>query len=210
LLPGHGTRPEDLEGVGADALARAARAHYEHLRSRYERVALVGFSMGGTLALILAAAPDLDAPAALVLVAPFLGVRHRWHHLLPVRVWVALLRPFIRWIGRPPELVRVNRPEGRAKVVCYGAFPTTAAGALLELRERAMEGTGPATLRMPTLLVFSRGDQVCSIAAMEEFFARIPAAAKRKVAFDRSDHHLLHDYEQRAAVDAICEFLGSP
>lgn len=71
LLPGCGTSPRDLAGQDYDAFLHFVRFEYLRLRPRYERVFLVGQSLGGTLALALAeeycAVPAL-APAALAAV----------------------------------------------------------------------------------------------------------------------------------------------
>jgi carboxylesterase len=205
LHVGHGTTPADLKGIGAEELLGVALEHYVDLRARYDRVALVGFSMGGAVATILAAEAP---PEKLVLVAPFYSVRYKWYYVLPARWWAKLLAPFVCYVPRSRRLLRVNRPEGRGEIVTYGAFPMSALQALFELGDRAVEHTDPNALRMPVLLVYSAGDDVCAAPAMEAFFVRLPGAQKRKVVFERSNHHVLHDYDREAAVQAIIEFLG--
>src|SRR5262245_4963531 len=65
-LPGHATRVEDLEPLGhADWTAAVLRA-YDDLAARCRRVAVVGQSMGGLLALWLATRrPGVAAVASL-------------------------------------------------------------------------------------------------------------------------------------------------
>ena len=70
LLPGHGRRPDDLDAVWADDYRKAVRAAYDELAAKHKKVAIVGGSMGATLALLQAAEKP---PAALVLVSPYLG-----------------------------------------------------------------------------------------------------------------------------------------
>lgn len=55
LLPGHGTHPDDLRRTHWPAWVRAAEAELVVLRERYGTVHVVGFSMGGLVALYLAA-----------------------------------------------------------------------------------------------------------------------------------------------------------
>lgn len=201
---GHGTKPADLEGVTADDLLGTARQHYEELTSRYERVALVGFSMGGTMATILAAE---QPPDALVLVAPYFRVRHKWYYVLPARTWNAVLSPVLKWTWRGRMGLHVNRREGRKGVLLYTAFPTSAADALFELRRRALEEADRERLTMPLLLVYSEGDGVCDHEAAEEYLAGMPAAVKERAVFSRSDHHILHDHDREEAAAAVVEFL---
>jgi carboxylesterase len=70
LLPGHGRLPDDLDAVWADDYRKAVRAAYDELAAQHAKVAVVGGSMGATLALLQAGD---KAPAALVLASPYLG-----------------------------------------------------------------------------------------------------------------------------------------
>lgn len=207
LHPGHGTTPLDLLGITADKLLDAAREEYRALRGRYGRVVLVGFSMGGTIASILAAE---EPPDRLVLVAPFCGVRYRLRYVLPPRWWSALLSPLLRTVPRPRRMVGVNRSGGRRDIIIYDSFPTDATRALFALRRRLVRRTDLGRIRSPALLVYSTGDATCSRRATEATFARMGAAPKSRAIFQRSNHHILHDHDREQAVAAIAEFVGSP
>jgi carboxylesterase len=206
-LPGHGTASRDLNGITARKLLDGARDHYQALLGRYEAVALTGFSMGGTIATILAAE---EPPARLVLIAPFFRVRYKWYYVLPPRWWSAAFSPLVRSMKRPRWSVQCNRPEGRKEILTYLSFPTDANRALFELRRIALKDTDLSALRMPALLTYSTADNVCSPAATEAFFDKLPAAPKRKAVFKRSDHHILHDHDREQAIVAITEFLAGP
>ena len=81
LLPGHGTTPYAFEQTTPDDLRAAVTATLRELRREHDAVALLGHSMGGALAVLAAAE---EPPDALLLVAPFFRVTHRWFHPLPV------------------------------------------------------------------------------------------------------------------------------
>ena len=204
LHPGHGTVPSDLEGVTADDLLQAAREHYASLRRSHGRVVLVGMSMGGTMATLLSVS---QPPDGLVLVGPFYEVAYKPYYVLPPRWWYAMLSPFVRYVARPAGLVSVNRPEGRAGVIAYDAFPMDAADALFELRRRCVEQVDPASLTMPVLMVYSRADEASSPAAMEDFFGKLPVGRKRRAVFERSNHHIFRDYDREEAIQAVVLFL---
>jgi len=205
LHTGHGTSPADLEGVKAQALLDGARARYADLRAQYKKIALVGFSIGGTLATILSAERP---PDGLVLLAPFYEVTYKPYYVLPARWWHALLRPFVRYVARPQWMIQVNRPEGRGHLVEYNALPTGSMQAPFCLRRHALEEAGLARLQMPLLMLYSRGDEVSSPAAMAEFYRRLPDGRKAMATFERSNHHILHDYDREAAIRAIVEFVN--
>jgi carboxylesterase len=205
-LAGHCTHPRDLVGISADQLLERARGHYGALRSRYDRVALLGFSVGGTVAALLA---EEEPPDGLVLVAPFLGVRHKWYYVLPARWWHALLSPVVPYVGRSKSLVRINRKEGLERLVSYTVFPTKADDALFELRRRALEDCEADTLDVPALLVWAPGDEVASPGASRQFFARLPGQANKTLSCPRSNHHILNDHDRQEAIRAIAEFLDA-
>ena len=112
-----------------------------------------------------------------------------------------------RAVCRSKALVQVNRPEARGDVLTYESFPVEANRALFELRRRALHQTDVSRLDMPALLLYSTGDQVCSWSAVERHFDRMPAAGKRTVAFRRSNHHILRDYDREDAVRAVVDFV---
>src|SRR5947199_3869069 len=72
LLPGHGRDMAAFRRTGADEWINAARAAYAQMRSRHDHVSIVGLSMGGALATIVAS-EQTDIPA-LVPIAPYLGM----------------------------------------------------------------------------------------------------------------------------------------
>ena len=208
LHAGHGTTPRDLRGITAQKLLDAAREHYDALRASHDRVVLVGFSMGGTIATLLAAERP---PDKLVLIAPFCGVRYKWYYVLPPRWWSAILSPVVRYVPRPPGTIYCNRREGRKAIITYDAFPTDATRALFALRRTLLDETDYAPFTIPAaILVYGRDDGTCSTAAMDALFGRLPAKLKRHFALPRSNHHLLHDHDREQAIRAIVEFVGKP
>jgi len=76
LLPGHGTRPEDMRSVRWQDWAALAQEHYDWLAARYAHVLVGGESTGAVLALWLAArnpgaaAVLAYAPAMRLLIPP--------------------------------------------------------------------------------------------------------------------------------------------
>lgn len=97
LLPGFGpqidTLPRRTHREWINTVSEAVSA----LQADHQRVALIGHSMGGALALVVAAqlADSGAAPDALVLLAPFWDMHHALWKLLPVlKVMFPSFRPF--------------------------------------------------------------------------------------------------------------------
>jgi carboxylesterase len=114
-LPGHGVRTT-FDGVGWESCYAAVRDSWQALRGEYRRVHVIGFSLGGALALHLAAEEPVDD---LVLLAPALFVHFQMRGVLvllhglvpgtPARAklrWYAGLQRFFRMVARDLERVR--------------------------------------------------------------------------------------------------------
>ncbi len=80
-LPGHGTSARDFDRTGARDWLTAAEQAYIELASSYEQVHIMGHSMGGLLALIIAERYTVDR---LVLMAPALSMNSRLFRFAPL------------------------------------------------------------------------------------------------------------------------------
>jgi len=81
LLPGFGADIARLGSVRRDEWIEAAVRAWDEIAGRYRRTILLGFSMGGAVALHLAAR---RAPGRLILLAPFLRIADRRAVVLPL------------------------------------------------------------------------------------------------------------------------------
>lgn len=97
LLPGFGDDREHLGRVHAEDWLRAAREMWQETRASGGHSTMIGFSMGGAVALALAAERGM-APDELILLAPHWRFADRRATILPVGKYV--LRTF-RPFGRP-------------------------------------------------------------------------------------------------------------
>ena len=115
LLPGHGRRIEDFVGSRRQEWLSFARAELNAMKERYKAVALVGLSMGGAIAAILAA-ENHDTPA-LVMLAPYVDMP-RTHKVASAAFWL--------WGGNHVKKSNspgsIRDPIERAKNVGYGAY----------------------------------------------------------------------------------------
>lgn len=207
LHPGHGTRPVELEGVTAEEILDGARQNYQELLERYDQVAIVGHSLGGTVATILAAERP---PTRLVLVAPFFDVTYKWYYVLPPRLWASLISPFVHHLGGAPEMRRLPMGERGGGPLVYGAVPTSALAILLDIRRLALEKTIPERLTMPVRLIYSASDDRSSPAAIERFYRRIPGGSKSILSLTGSSHYIFHDSEGGRVIRSIGGFLADP
>jgi carboxylesterase len=194
LLPGHGTAVEDLVPMRWEDWARAAEDAYRQLSARCERVAVVGLSMGGTLACWLAARhPEIRG---IVLVNPAVEppndeLRSAARELLDSGVEVA---PGIGSDIADPDAAELS----------YGGTPLAAALSLFEALEEVALVLGD--IRCPVLLLSSREDHVVPTTDGDLVVASVQGPCER-VWLDRSYHVATLDYDRTEVEERTAAFV---
>ena len=199
LLPGHGRSLQDFARVTADDLTAAARASYAGLRDSHPAVAIVGLSMGGALAVQLAAEhPDVPA---LVLLAPYLAMPNR---VARAARWAWAWGPFLTAL-RSGDGASILDPVERERGLAYGVFTPAALRALRETVRRANAALD--LVRAPTLVIQSRSDNRISAANAERAFAQLGAPEKRLEWTSGAGHVITVDYGRDAVIAATVDWV---
>ena len=147
LLPGHGTRWEDLATQSWQNWRDAVDRQYWQLRSRHEHVVVCGLSMGGALAVHTAQRRDV---AGLLLVNPALSLVNRAARFSGA---FAPLVPSLQGIGS--DIRKENVTE-----YAYERTPLAAVGQLNVLMHHTVRRLPAVTA--PTVVFRSREDHVVS------------------------------------------------
>lgn len=207
-LPGHGVTPPEFARQTPESMIQAVAEEFRALKRRYRAVHVVGFSMGGSLATLLAAREPVDR---LVLAAPYYGVTYQWWYLLPAETWNAALGPVVPYVLKSDAFKMVNRREAADEIYCYHCVPTRGAATLMELGRRAFRPETLAAIRCPTLMIASETDGAASPRCMRAAFDRLKNAPKEALWIDpRNNHHIFWDYDREATIKAVVDFLGRP
>lgn len=203
-LPGHDTSPRDMKQVGMDDWLGAARSGYKALADEHGPTAVVGFSMGGALSLIVASENPV---CKLVMLNPYFRVRPRWYYFGAPESWARRLDGLMSYVKKP-RVGFINDREGRKR---YGAhpqyrfIPTRAVRHLTQIGQMAMERTLKVTA--DTLWFHSTGDQVADFDHSRQAFQRISSERKQFVELNKSNHILLYDYDVNDVIQKVERFL---
>jgi carboxylesterase len=198
LLPGHGRTPREFDAVTGDELIAAAATALASLRARSPDVALVGVSMEGAIAAILAAE---EPPPALVLIAPYL-------EMAPGAEWSTRMDWAWGWMGpfvRSGGDLSIRDPDERARSLSYGIVTSRVLRMLQGVARR-----GAAALprvRVPTLMIQSRDDNRIAARAAERAFGRIGATEKRLEWADDGRHVLTVDVGYERVQELAAEWI---
>lgn len=199
LLPGHGTAVEDLLPLGWDDWSAAADAAFVDLSGRCAKVAVVGHSMGGTLACWLA--ERHGAVRGLAVVNPLVqppadDLRAGARELLESGTEI--------WKGDPPDTADPS-----------AVFPTydgTPLAPLLSLCQGAEEvALVLGQISCPVLLLSSRVDHVVPPENGDLLAASVSGTCER-VWLERSYHNAMLDFdheEVETRIEAFCASVTS-
>lgn len=205
LLPGHGGDLAELYGVSWQHYVAAAEAELVALRQRCARVALVGFSMGGLIALYLAARRK-DLVDALVLLAPAMLLRNERPLTLSgvakyVLPWIYPLQranfsdPLLRAnvLQHLPD-ADLDDPETVAQLRRAVRLPTGMIYELIQLKRVLLRNLW--RVRQPLLVLQGRLDQTVDPIAAQMLLDRVGSPDKALLFFERSGHLLPQDVER--------------
>ncbi len=200
-LPGHGTNGRDFLQTGWRDWLRASVDAYLELAASHPRVHVVGFSMGGLLAIILAARFPVGR---LCLVAP--GVRIS-NPLLPLAPMLALFTRHLRWQDAVPRgLVDPEDEKVLAREYWSWRFGSQSAS-FRHLQRMANRMLGYVTA--DTLVVLGGKDPTVPLSAWDFIRERIGGRVLERTVFPESVHQVLSGEDRGPASEAIVRWLSA-
>ena len=192
-LPGHGTDVRDMEPTNWRHWYGAAVDGRYLLTDLCDEVNVVGLSMGGLLALKLAAEYPVHRVAALS-TPIFLTARRI--SLLP------LYRAFLRYVPKK----RRDYDIDPCIYVGYDKTPLASVSSLLDLIQSAQEDF--PKVQCPSLLVQSRREHTVRPESATYIYERLGALEKEIFWLEKSGHVVTLDIEREAVFAKVAEFVS--
>jgi carboxylesterase len=195
LLPGHGTQWEDLAATPAEAVWEAVAQAYDRLSARCDVVVPVGLSMGGALALWIAARRD---SAGVVVINPGLRLRRGTGRLARV---LARVRPTVASIAGD-----IAKPDVTEEA--YRVTPLRAVGELDRVFAQARAALPRlATACTPVLLLRSPIDNVVGSTSADLLKRMVPQT--HEAILRRSRHVAPLDHDAELVGRRTTQFIAS-
>ena len=212
LLPGFGPDVARLRRTRAVDWLRVATDAWLEVLARHERAVLIGYSMGGAIAVHLAA---VRPPTRLVLVAPLTRLGDRRAALLPlIKRVVPTINPLAKtdfrdpgvrqfFLGRDPTL-DLDRPAVQARLRRETELSTAVLDELRRVSARSVK-LAP-TVAAPTLVVQGRRDE--TVAAGDTRRLAVRLGGRLTLREVESGHQLIFDGDAAwpEVRDAIVRF----
>lgn len=198
LLRGHGSTYRDLYGKRWQHWLEDANQGLERLRREVDHVLVIGFSMGGLLALDLAAQTDVQVNG-IVALAPALYIAHP---LAPI-AWMAL-----GWYRFLPmgKAVAYSDPSMATADSSYNRLATDAFVSFYRASHRVRRVL--PRISAPLLLVHSLRDRVIKPMSAQFAFDRVSSTEKELIWLNRTGHAMLDDVESDTVVAHVQQFLA--
>lgn len=200
LLPGHGRTVQAFARSRGGEWLAAARSARDALQGRCERVAIVGQSMGGALAVLLAAERP---PAVLVLLAPYLAASPG---VARIARWGELASLAVPYVGSRSQGVSIHDPDERARALGYGVTTPRLLTELAAVATRAAAALGE--IGAPALVIQSRDDHRVAPAVAEHALRRLASREKRLEWVEGCGHVLTVDRERARVFALVREWLA--
>lgn len=201
LLPGHGRTLDAFAASRMSDWLGAARGALTHMRARHDRVSIVGLSMGGSLATILAAeTPDVQS---LVLLAPYLSMPTRLRRAARMHFALSVLVPYLRGGGERS----IRDPAEVSRNLAYGF---TTPRLVFELSRLVADARAAAPrVSAPTLVVQSRQDNRIPPEAAERAFALFTTPERRLIWTEGNGHIITVDYGYESIFASVRDWLAT-
>lgn len=198
LLPGHGGSAGDFAAAKADDWHREVRKAVLLLKRRYERIVIVGHSMGGLLA--INEAVENGADGVILLSTPMRVV------LSPRAVFMSLRMLF----GDPMKDGEIHQSYRRANSVQKGTVRTYLAWVprFWDLRSLIRKARHLLIqVRCPVLIIQSRRDETVSWKSHRVLAKGLQSATVEVLLLEKSLHSHFHCDEVDSMYGRICRFV---
>jgi carboxylesterase len=201
LLPGHGTRWQEMNRSSWRQWYGTVDEAFEELRGRCSAVVVAGLSMGGALALRLAEQHP-DAVAGLVLVNPAVHLRDRRLLALPVLKWTMPSFPAIAGDIKKPGVTEL----------AYERTPLHGVATMLQLYADVSANLG--RVRAPLLLLRSSADHVVPATNSAAVLAGVASSDVTEIVLEDSYHVATLDNDaeriEKESLAFIARLTGAP
>ncbi len=195
LLPGHCESPEAMNKVTWRDWFEAAHGAAQEMAAAYPRFSVAGLSMGGCMALMLAAG-NLPVTACVPIAAPIKTTTWFRRFSLPVSL-------FYPTIQKAPEKGRELLDP--AYDLDYDQYPTASVHQLNVIISRTRACL--SSVRCPVLAIQSRGDETVSKDSPDLLLKGVGSAVKAQLWLNDAPHVCTISPEHGKITDAMADFL---
>ncbi len=194
LLPGYGTTPKDLKDTPIDYWKSKINEELSKLKAKCENIIVGGHSMGGVLALLVAANNNVEG---IFTISTPIGVQRFLIHLVP------LFKRFVKYHTVDSEQFK---RDTNGKWIGYDKIPLNIATKLKSLIKEMKKSL--SDISCPILIIQGRLDSDIKKNSMDYIFNNIKSKKKRRIWLENSKHPILDNPDHKQIVLELVKFIN--
>lgn len=192
-LPGHGAHPEDLLTVNRQDWLQTVENAFDFLNQQCKQVIVIGFSLGGALAIHLACKhPNIKK---LILIAPAICLK--WYLRLLCTTLSLITKLGIRFL--PMLAGDIKKPD--TYEIAYNKVPTHALGQLYLLTKHVQKIL--PELKTERIVFYSHYDHIVDSRLSTKMLINCGLNEEKLIWLDNSYHVLLLDNDAEVIINTI-------
>ncbi|RMD86044.1 MAG: alpha/beta fold hydrolase [Calditrichaeota bacterium] len=197
LLPGHGTYSADLFNYRWRDWFNHVKRAYQKLKQECEHTFVAGLSMGGTLALHLAAHEKVSGVISMAAAIKF----PRWK-IHAVKALKTMIKYRYKKSGED-----VKDVTARARLGSYRRYPYQAVEQVFKLTEHTRDDLPEIT--SPILIFHSKEDHTVPYSNAEVIYNTVSSEEKKLISLENSFHVITVDFDREIIQKEIYQFIQS-
>ena len=167
ILPGHGTKPEDLNQIKKEDWIKAVNQSVERMFSVCDEISLIGLSLGAMLAIIVAS--QTKKIKSLICISSPYWIHNRWKHSLLSFLDKTSLWKFIPLKKINKNYHAIQYGENRFS---YDIYPFQGIRSLVQTIDEAK--TVLFQIQQPVFFIHSQSDSISSFKNLNGFLKKLP------------------------------------
>ncbi|MFW9924838.1 MAG: alpha/beta hydrolase [Candidatus Thorarchaeota archaeon] len=195
LLPGHGTKVEDLIIKSAKDWYSEYRRAYEKLRKVCDEIFICGLSLGGVLTLKFAT--EEKVAGVIVLATPIL-------FRFPENILLTLLAPLLSKFALKKSKKELEEQKN-LDILCYDKYPIGPANSLRKLIKKTRRNLDKIT--NPILIVQGLKDERWIVRSSKIILNEVSSESKKIITLEKSPHCLTVGPEKTTVSELIIDFI---
>lgn len=189
LLPGHGTHPKDLADKKYEEWMEAIKNELNNIDSKNKF--LLGYSLGGTLAINIGEDEDLSG---IILINTPISFQSRFIPFVPI---LKLVQKY--HVKKPEDIILISNKNR----IAYDSIPLDA---ITEI-SRGIKQLELEKVEEPILIIQTMNDTLVNPESANLIFNKISSNKKRLLWLEGSPHGNLFKEEQKIAFEEVYRFI---